>query len=212
MNGISPGGEGGSGDRWGRPRRKGRPTRSGYGDHPGRIHGGVAAAPALDRAEFPRTGETHEGHRPGVATQHSHRRIGAPPPAPDGAPKVLYVGDSIATETRNALASSVNATGKAGVVSVNYPSTTIGDYFPDHAAGSSAPAEQKLPALVQRERPLVVVLQFWGRARSPCLEGAPPSWPPPAAAPRSPACPPKRPPCSACWVGIPTSPSPLWPP
>ncbi|KAB2349599.1 hypothetical protein [Actinomadura rudentiformis] len=77
-----------------------------------------------------------------------------PPAAPPGAPTVLYVGDSIAAETSSALTYFVHRSGKARVVSSTRKQAALCDYLrPD-----------RLPALIARTKPRLVLLQFWGHS------------------------------------------------
>jgi hypothetical protein len=90
-----------------------------------------------------------------------------PPPAPAGVPRILYVGDSLATETRNAVAFFVHRSGRAAVVSADHPGVAICDYLTGRPAGSLVPAEHRLSTLVRDVRPRVVVMQFGMRSRGP---------------------------------------------
>ncbi len=103
------------------------------------------------------------------------RSLTIPPSVPAGVPKVLYVGDSLAMETRDMVALLVNVTGKAKVVSVAHSDPAICDYLADRSEPSlSVPMEHKLPTLVAEVKPRVIVLQFWGNSgvRTPCTGGA----------------------------------------
>ena len=107
---------------------------------------------------------------PGVA------QLGNPPAVPAGAANVLYIGDSIAAETRDAVTFFVQGTGKGRVVPAAHPGTAICDFLDGTIDRSMVPAEHKLPALVKAVKPRVVALQFWGNSsgNTPCTGGARP--------------------------------------
>lgn len=109
----------------------------------------------------------------------STSQLRTPPAAPAGAPTVLYVGDLPATESRNVLAYFVHRTGKARVVPADNPGAALCDYLAGRTETSSVPAAGKLPALVKKVKPRLVVLQFQGisSARTPCTGGAIPGSP-----------------------------------
>jgi len=89
-------------------------------------------------------------------------QLNSPPPAPVGAPRVLYLGDSLAMETSNMVTYVLHSTGRAGVVSAGHPGTAICDFLAGRTSESPVPAEHKLPALVKSVKPRVVALQFTG--------------------------------------------------
>ncbi|OEJ23847.1 hypothetical protein AR457_04385 [Streptomyces agglomeratus] len=108
--------------------------------------------------------------------------VPAPPSeaAPDSQPpharsRVLYLGDSLAMESRQVLADRVAAGGRATVHSAPYSGTTLCDYLEGTARDSLVPAGHKAAALVRSQRPQVVVLQFWGNAwaYTPCMDSIP---------------------------------------
>jgi hypothetical protein len=101
-------------------------------------------------------------------------QLRTPPPAPTGAPAVLYVGDQIATETRTLVTFFAHRSGRARVVAADRPDTALCDRF--HGRSGSVPADERLLALVGRVRPRVVVLQFWGVSsqHTPCTGAARP--------------------------------------
>ncbi|MFE0150240.1 hypothetical protein ACFWY5_24030 [Nonomuraea sp. NPDC059007] len=72
-----------------------------------------------------------------------------PPDPASGAAAVLYVGDSIATETAAALTYFIHATGKGAVTTVTTKNAQPCDILKD------------LPRLLKQARPRLVVLQFW---------------------------------------------------
>ncbi|MFI0443962.1 hypothetical protein [Actinomadura sp. 6N118] len=67
---------------------------------------------------------------------------------------MLYVGDSIATETSSALTYFIHRSGKARLVSSTRSGAALCDFLrPD-----------RLPALMARTKPRLVLLQFWGHS------------------------------------------------
>ncbi|MFG2002759.1 helix-turn-helix domain-containing protein [Spirillospora sp. NPDC048911] len=86
-----------------------------------------------------------------------------PPAAPAKAPTVLYVGDSIATETSSALTYFVHRSGKAKVVTKARTGAALCDYLQPN----------QLPAQIAETKPRLVVLQFWGHS-STCTGTAAP--------------------------------------
>ncbi|MFE9396499.1 SGNH/GDSL hydrolase family protein [Streptomyces flavidovirens] len=107
-----------------------------------------------------------------------------PAPAPESPPKsqpprgksrVLYLGDSLAMESRRVLADRVAAGGRATVHSAPYSGTTLCDYLEGTARDSLVPSRHKAAALVRSQRPQIVVLQFWGNAwaYTPCMDSNP---------------------------------------
>ncbi|MGX1885840.1 SGNH/GDSL hydrolase family protein [Streptomyces sp. NPDC055287] len=89
--------------------------------------------------------------------------------------RVLYLGDSLAMESRRVLADRIAADGRATVRSEPYSGTTLCDYLENTARDSLVPPRHKAAALVRSERPQVVVLQFWGNswAYTPCMDSIP---------------------------------------
>ncbi|MFF1693427.1 SGNH/GDSL hydrolase family protein [Streptomyces sp. NPDC058257] len=89
------------------------------------------------------------------------------------APKVLYLGDSLAMENQTALGDLLRAELGARYTSAPYSGTTLCDYLDGTGDDSLVPDEDKAAALVRAQRPDVVVLQFWGNAwgYTPCMDG-----------------------------------------
>ncbi|MEV0113504.1 SGNH hydrolase domain-containing protein [Streptomyces sp. NPDC050844] len=89
------------------------------------------------------------------------------------APKVLYLGDSLAMENQNVLGELLRDELGATYRSAPYSGTTLCDYLDDTDKDSLVPDKHKAAALVRAERPDVVVLQFWGNAwgYTPCMDG-----------------------------------------
>ncbi|MET8829257.1 SGNH/GDSL hydrolase family protein [Streptomyces sp. NPDC004610] len=130
------------------------------------------------------TGTTHQNAAPSPSPS-------VPPPAPkatgtthqDAAPSptppptrdlsVVYLGDSLAMENQTVLGEELRRTLGAAYTSAPYSGTTLCDYLEGTGARSLVPDADKAAALVRRERPDVVVLQFWGNAwgYTPCMDG-----------------------------------------
>ncbi|MGW2227289.1 SGNH/GDSL hydrolase family protein [Streptomyces formicae] len=101
---------------------------------------------------------------------------GAPdvPDAPDKpAPKVLYLGDSLAMENQDVLGAQLKDRLGARYRSAPYSGTTLCDYLDGTGEDSLVPDKDKAAALVRAQRPDYVVLQFWGNAwgYTPCMKG-----------------------------------------
>ncbi|MGW7085162.1 SGNH/GDSL hydrolase family protein [Streptomyces sp. NPDC054871] len=89
------------------------------------------------------------------------------------APKVLYLGDSLAMENQTVLGDLLRADLGARYRSAPYSGTTLCDYLDDTGKDSLVPDKDKAAALVREQRPDYVVLQFWGNAwgYTPCMDG-----------------------------------------
>ncbi|WP_030896145.1 MULTISPECIES: hypothetical protein [unclassified Streptomyces] len=96
----------------------------------------------------------------------THQRAPASPSArtPVKAPRVLYLGDSLAMENQKVLGRELRRELRAGYTSAPYSGTTLCDYLEGTAERSLVPARDKAAALVRSLRPDFVVLQFWGNA------------------------------------------------
>ncbi|QFQ95151.1 SGNH/GDSL hydrolase family protein [Streptomyces phaeolivaceus] len=108
----------------------------------------------------------------------TRRRAATASPAEEGdpvkpAPKVLYLGDSLATENQNVLGSFLKDDLAARYTSAPYSGTTLCDYLEGTADRSLVPPQDKAAALVRRLGPDYVVLQFWGNSwdYTPCMDG-----------------------------------------
>ncbi|MGK5628542.1 SGNH/GDSL hydrolase family protein [Streptomyces sp. URMC 123] len=88
---------------------------------------------------------------------------------------VLYLGDSLATESAAVVRAEIEAAGRARVRAVPYGGMTLCDYLEGRPETSYVPAGHKAAALVRAERTDVVVLQFWGNSWqfTPCMNGIP---------------------------------------
>ncbi|MGV9882740.1 SGNH/GDSL hydrolase family protein [Streptomyces sp. NPDC003006] len=89
------------------------------------------------------------------------------------APKVLYLGDSLAMENQDVLGAHLKNDLGARYRSAPYSGTTLCDYLDGTGKDSLVPDKDKAAALVRAERPDYVVLQFWGNAwgYTPCMDG-----------------------------------------
>lgn len=106
------------------------------------------------------------------ATTHQRAPV-SPGPEPLRAPTVLYLGDSLAMESRTVLGRELRRDLKAKYAGAPYSGTTLCDYLEGTAERSLVPAADKAAALVRRLRPDFVVLQFWGNSwgYTPCMDG-----------------------------------------
>jgi hypothetical protein len=93
--------------------------------------------------------------------------------APARPPSVLYLGDSLAMESRKVLGRELRTDLRARYTSAPYSGTTLCDYLEGTPGRSLVPAADKAAALVRSVRPDYVVLQFWGNAwdYTPCMKG-----------------------------------------
>jgi hypothetical protein len=82
--------------------------------------------------------------------------------------KILYIGDSIAAETRSIVKQLVESTNKAQMFESIFPGLAICDFLEGKPAGM--PAEGKLRAQVRSVKPHLVILQFWGNAFTDCIK------------------------------------------
>ncbi|MEW2610034.1 SGNH/GDSL hydrolase family protein [Streptomyces sp. NPDC047880] len=106
------------------------------------------------------------------ATTHQRAPV-SPGPEPLRAPTVLYLGDSLAMESRTVLGRELHRDLQAKYTGAPYSGTTLCDYLEGTAERSLVPAADKAAALVRRLRPDFVVLQFWGNSwgYTPCMDG-----------------------------------------
>ncbi|MFG2651742.1 SGNH/GDSL hydrolase family protein [Streptomyces sp. NPDC048436] len=122
------------------------------------------------RAEAPRVDPSSS--RPSTTTR---QRAAEKPRTPrtTGAPKVLYLGDSLAMENQRVLGAQLGDELGARYRSAPYSGTTLCDYLDGTGKDSLVPDKDKAAALVRAERPDYVVLQFWGNAwgYTPCMDG-----------------------------------------
>lgn len=105
---------------------------------------------------------------PSAAKRQRHARK-----AGTRAPKVLYLGDSLAMENQDDLGDRLKSRLGARYRSAPYSGTTLCDYLEGAGEDSLVPEKHKAAALVRAERPDFVVLQFWGNAwgYTPCMDG-----------------------------------------
>ncbi len=122
----------------------------------------VPKAPGAERAERAPSAP------PPSATSTTRKRIAAKP-----APKVLYLGDSLAMENQDVLGAHLKDRLGARYRSAPYSGTTLCDYLEGTGKDSLVPDADKAAALIRAERPDYVVLQFWGNAwgYTPCMDG-----------------------------------------
>ncbi|MGW7073608.1 SGNH/GDSL hydrolase family protein [Streptomyces sp. NPDC054855] len=111
--------------------------------------------------------------RPSSPPSSTTRQRAAKKPRRAGAPKVLYLGDSLAMENQNVLGELLRADLGARYRSAPYSGTTLCDYLDGSGDDSLVPDKDKAAALVREQRPDYVVLQFWGNAwgYTPCMDG-----------------------------------------
>lgn len=112
---------------------------------------------------------------PRTSAPTQQRAPASPSPAakPRKAPRVLYLGDSLAMENQKVLGQQLRRDLRAEYTSAPYSGTTLCDYLEGTAERSLVPAADKAAALVRGLRPDVVVLQFWGNSwgYTPCMDG-----------------------------------------
>jgi hypothetical protein len=84
--------------------------------------------------------------------------------------RILYVGDSIAAETRDTVKWWTQIGGKAVLHDSIFPGLAICDFLDGKPAG--VPVERKLKAQVRTHRPHLVILQFWGNAFTECIRAS----------------------------------------
>lgn len=114
-----------------------------------------------------------EAPPPPVTAGTTHQRAAASAGTPARAPKVLYLGDSLAMEAQRVLGEQLRRELRADYTSRPYSGTTVCDYLEGTGAKSLVPDGDKAAALVRSLRPDYVVLQFWGNAwgYTWCMDG-----------------------------------------
>ncbi|MFE0174723.1 SGNH/GDSL hydrolase family protein [Streptomyces sp. NPDC059002] len=132
--------------------------------------GGSGATPA----EVPEVPGSSAGRAAGPApsaTSTARQRAAAEPRT--SAPKVLYLGDSLAMENQDVLGGLLKDRLGARYRSAPYSGTTLCDYLDGTGKDSLVPDKDKAATLVRAERPDYVVLQFWGNSwgYTPCMDG-----------------------------------------
>ncbi|MGW0613168.1 SGNH/GDSL hydrolase family protein [Streptomyces sp. NPDC002788] len=138
------------------------------------VVGAVLAAVLLGGCGDPQSAPAEPAPTAPRASATTHQRAPASPATePKRAPKVLYLGDSLAMEAQKVLGQEVRRDLKAEYTSAPYSGTTLCDYLEGTAERSLVPAADKAAALVRRLRPDFVVLQFWGNSwgYTPCMDG-----------------------------------------
>ncbi|MHC3469986.1 SGNH/GDSL hydrolase family protein [Streptomyces sp. 7R007] len=108
---------------------------------------------------------------PGASATTTHQRAPVSPAAT--APRVLYLGDSLAMEAQKVLGQQLRAELHATYTSAPYSGTTPCDYLAGTGERSLVPDADKAAALVRTFHPDYVVLQFWGNAwvYTWCMDG-----------------------------------------
>ena len=137
------------------------------------IVGLLLAGVLLGACGDPESGPEAAPPSPAVGT--THQRAAASPSAtvPAEAPKVLYLGDSLAMEAQKVLGQELRRDLRADYTSRPYSGTTVCDYLEGTGAKSLVPDGDKAAALVRSLHPDFVVLQFWGNAwgYTWCMDG-----------------------------------------
>jgi hypothetical protein len=81
--------------------------------------------------------------------------------------RILYVGDSLAANSRNTVKSSIEATGRATVFESIFPGVALCDFLANRP--SILPPPMGLTPMVERVKPQLIILQFWGNRSTPCM-------------------------------------------
>lgn len=110
---------------------------------------------------------------PASSPSTEYRRPAASPRPSAKAPTVLYLGDSLAMESRRVLGQELERDLGAKYTSAPYSGTTVCDYLEGTGARSLVPDRDKAAVLVRSLHPDIVVLQFWGNAwgYTWCMDG-----------------------------------------
>lgn len=139
------------------------------------IVGVVLAAVLLGACTDPASGPEVAPPTPSVPTTTRRQAPASPSSAPvmKSAPRVLYLGDSLAMESQNVLGRELRGQLDATYTSAPYSGTTPCDYLEGTKEGSLVPAADKAAVLVRALHPDFVVMQFWGNAwdYTPCMDG-----------------------------------------
>ncbi|MDK1472665.1 SGNH/GDSL hydrolase family protein [Streptomyces sp. 549] len=104
------------------------------------------------------------------APQQSRAADGSGAGEREASGRVLYLGDSLGTETQRELGDRLTERGHA-YRGAPYSGTTLCDYLAGRQDDSLVPPEDKAAELVRAFRPTTVVLQFWGNSwgYTPCM-------------------------------------------
>ncbi|WP_043665803.1 lipoprotein [Streptomyces xylophagus] len=138
------------------------------------IVGVVLAGVLLGACTDPSSGPEAAPPTPSVPITTRQQAPVSPSSTPvKSAPRVLYLGDSLAMESQNVLGRELRDTLDATYTSAPYSGTTPCDYLEGAKAGSLVPDADKAATLVRALHPDFVVLQFWGNAwaYTPCMDG-----------------------------------------
>jgi hypothetical protein len=84
--------------------------------------------------------------------------------------RVLFVGDALAAEALDTVRYWVLGTGKAEWFDSIAGRVALCDFLENDS--STLPVEKRLAAAVTRSKPQLVIMQFWGDARTPCMDRA----------------------------------------
>jgi hypothetical protein len=98
-----------------------------------------------------------------LASPTTARAFSAADPA-----RILYVGDSIAVETRDTVKWWTQIGGKATLSDSMWGGLAICDFLEGKPEG--VPLDKKLKEQVRTLKPHLVILQFWGNAFTKCME------------------------------------------
>ncbi|MEU5999752.1 SGNH/GDSL hydrolase family protein [Streptomyces sp. NPDC047197] len=132
-------------------------------------------APAPETPTAPRSADAPAARDEPSASPPSSttRQRAAKKPRAKTAPKVLYLGDSLAMENQTVLGDHLRSGLGARYRSAPYSGTTLCDYLDGTGKDSLVPDKDKAATLVREQRPDYVVLQFWGNAwgYTPCMSG-----------------------------------------
>lgn len=131
------------------------------------------AVPSSDAGRDEPAAEPSASRPSSPPSSTTRQRAAKKPRAGAGAPKVLYLGDSLAMENQDVLGDLLRAELGARYRSAPYSGTTLCDYLDGSGEDSLVPDKDKAAALVREQRPDYVVLQFWGNAwgYTPCMDG-----------------------------------------
>ncbi|WP_432186872.1 SGNH/GDSL hydrolase family protein [Streptomyces sp. Tue6028] len=134
---------------------------------------GACGDPASGPEASPPAPAVPDGTGPSARTTHQGAAASPGAGTPAKAPKVLYLGDSLAMENQKVLGGLLRDRLHARYTSAPRSGTTLCDYLEGTGAKSLVPAGDKAAALVRSLRPDFVVLQFWGNSwgYTPCMDG-----------------------------------------
>jgi hypothetical protein len=86
--------------------------------------------------------------------------------------RILYVGDSLAANTADTVVNVTQGTDKRAITSHSaFPGMAICDFLENDNA--EMPSADRLQARIRKNRPDLVIMQFWGNAFTKCMIDAP---------------------------------------